>query len=185
MTVFRHRQGLVQACREGLRPKYLFFWGHKPRGQSIDKSCLSQWFPAAFEVRSERFVTAEHWMMAEKASLFGDQEMRARIIASRSPGEAKKLGRQVRGFDASVWDDHSLDIVTKGNVHKFGQNEHLRSFLLATSHRVLVEASPRDRIWGIGMDQNNPHATNPEMWRGENKLGFALMLAREELTGSM
>lgn len=182
MTTFRHRRALVEACRQGLRPKYLLFWGHKQNGSSIDKSCLSQWFHAPFEVHGERFPTAEHWMMASKASLFGDQEMRSRILASPSPGAAKTLGRQVRSFDPAVWDARSLDIVAEGNVHKFGQNDGLRSFLLATGSRVLVEASPRDRIWGIGMGQDDPRATNPETWRGQNKLGFALMIAREQLS---
>lgn len=185
MTVFRNREALMEACRQGLRPKYLFFWGHKQKGPSIGTSCLSQWFVAPFDVQGERFPTAEHWMMASKAALFDDHEMRGRIIASRSPAEAKKLGRHVRSFDADVWDSRSLDIVTEGNVHKFGQNEHLRAFLLATGRRVLVEASPRDRIWGIGMGQDDPHATHPEMWRGENKLGFALMLARKRLADGM
>lgn len=185
MTVFRHREALVEACRQGLWPKFLFFWGHTQKGRTVDKSCLSQWYPASFQVHGERFPTAEHWMMASKASLFGDQEMRARILASRSPGEAKKLGRKVRRFDEAVWDDRSFDIVVEGNVHKFGQNAHLRSFLLTTNNRVLVEASPRDYIWGIGMAQDHPHATNPEMWLGENKLGFALMIARDRLATDM
>jgi len=183
MTVIRDRRSLVEACRQGFRPKYLCFWGHKQKRRSVDKSCLSQWFPSSFEVGGERFATAEHWMMAGKARLFGDAETRARILAARSAAEAKKLGRQVRHFDEVLWDERSFDIVVEGNVHKFGHDPRLRSFLLSTGSRVLVEASPRDDIWGIGLAQDHPHATQPEMWLGENKLGFALMVARERLAG--
>jgi len=181
MTAFHDRGALETAYRQGLRPKYLFFWGHRSRGGLVDKSCLSQWFPSPFEVDGEVYPTAEHWMMAGKAKLFGDEATRVRILAARSPGAAKKLGRLVRTFDAAMWDARSLDIVAQGNVHKFIQNQHLGTFLIGTGKRVLVEASPQDRIWGIGLAQSNPHATNPLKWRGENKLGFALMMARARL----
>ena len=117
--------------------KYLFFWGHTPKQKGmVDKSCFSQWFPAAFEVAGTTYATAEHWMMAEKARLFGNDEIRRRIIATRHPNEAKKLGRQVTGFDPQVWDAQKYDLVKAGNYHKFSQHPPLQAYLLATGTRL-------------------------------------------------
>lgn len=165
--------------------KYLFFWGHTPKQKDmVDKSCFSQWFPAAFTVAGETYATAEHWMMAEKARLFGNEDVRQRIIASGHPNEAKKLGRQVTGFDAPMWDAQKLDLVVSGNYHKFSQHAALQEYLLTTGDRVLVEASPVDAIWGIGLAADHPDATQPARWPGENLLGFALMTVRDQLRRS-
>ena len=173
---------LQAAIQAGLPAKYVLFWGHTlATVDEVDKSCFSQWFPASFTVASVEYATAEHFMMVQKARLFGDVEMVPRIVGAGSPGEAKQLGRNVRGFDAAVWDAARLDIVIEGNVAKFGQNAALRDYLLATGERVLVEASPLDRIWGIGMSAKNPAALDPAQWRGLNLLGFALMAARQRL----
>jgi ribA/ribD-fused uncharacterized protein len=162
--------------------KYLFFWGHTPRQANVvDKSCFSQWFPAAFEVAGTTYATAEHWMMAEKARLFGNDEIRRRIIAAQHPNEAKKLGRHVTGFDPQVWDAQKYDLVKAGNYHKFSQHPPLQAYLLATGTRVLVEASPVDTIWGIGLAADSPDAANPAGWQGPNLLGFALMEVRDQL----
>lgn len=162
--------------------KYLFFWGHTPKQQNvIDKSCFSQWFPAAFAVAGTTYATAEHWMMAEKARLFGNDEIGRRIIAARRPDEAKKLGRQVTGFDPQVWDAQKYDLVKAGNYHKFSQHPSLQAYLLTTGDCVLVEASPVDTIWGIGLAADSPDAANPARWRGPNLLGFALMEVRDQL----
>lgn len=122
-------------------------------------------------------------MMAEKARLFGDEYHLDLILAAATPGEAKKLGRHVHGFQDEVWNQHRLDIVARGSVAKFSSDELIRDYLIGTGDRVLVEASPRDRIWGIGMGKNNPSAERPSQWRGKNLLGFALMQARAELRG--
>lgn len=173
---------LVAATRRGDRLKYLFFWGHTPPASgAIGSHVLSQWFPTPFEVDGERFATAEHWMMVGKARLFGDHEAAAKILATPSPAQAKNLGRTVRGYDDAVWEQHRFDIVARGSEAKFGSNPELRSYLVATGNRVLVEASPRDRIWGIGLTGDDPAAANPETWKGLNLLGFALMEARSRL----
>jgi ribA/ribD-fused uncharacterized protein len=165
--------------------KYLFFWGHTPKQKDIvDKSCFSQWFPAAFTVAGDTYATAEHWMMAEKARLFGNNEVRRRIIAVGHPDEAKKLGRQVTGFDPAVWDAQKFDLVVTGNYHKFNQYAQLKEYLLTTGDRVLVEASPVDAIWGIGLAATHPDASQPAKWPGENLLGFALMEVRDQLRRS-
>jgi ribA/ribD-fused uncharacterized protein len=120
-------------------------------------------------------------MMAEKARLFGDGEAVQAILAAATPGEAKKLGRTVRDFDDTIWNAARFDLVVRGNVAKFGQDPALRDYLLGTRNRILVEASPRDRIWGIGLGAANERATDPTRWRGHNLLGFALMEARTRL----
>jgi len=175
-------ESFLEWVRQGGRPKYIFFWGHTAAGQSaVGKQCFSQWWPASFEVDGTRYPTAEHFMMAEKARLFGDEEVRARILDAPNPGAAKKLGREVRGFDDARWNEQCFEIVVRGNSAKFGQNPELRSFLVGTGERVLVEASPVDRIWGIGLAEDDVRAENPEQWRGLNLLGFALMKARDLL----
>lgn len=173
---------LLQQNTSEDRIKYLFFWGHRPsKDGTVTASCLSQWWECQFEVDDIMYKSAEHWMMAEKARLFKDQEMWSRIIQSNSPGEAKKLGRQVRDFDHEIWQTHRFEIVRQGNVYKFSQNENLKDFLKSTQNRVLVEASPYDRIWGIGMSKNNEKAEYPNQWRGLNLLGFALMEVRDHV----
>lgn len=164
---------------------YLLFWGHRPpKGGGVAKTCMSQWYPAPFEVAGDRYATAEHWMMAGKARLFEDGEMFERILDGEDPSQAKKLGRKVRGFDDAVWRDARLELVTEGSVHKFEQNPALGRFLASTGTKVLVEASPYDRIWGIGMGASNEAAQDPRTWRGQNLLGFALMAARQRLAES-
>jgi len=162
--------------------EYLSFWGHTPKQKdTIEKSCFSQWYPAAFTVAGDTYATAEHWMMAEKARLFGNDDVRQRIIAAQHPNEAKKLGRQVTGFDPQVWDEQKFDLVATGNYQKFSQHPQLKEYLLTTSDRVLVEASPVDAIWGIGLAATHPDAMQPAKWPGENLLGFALMEVRDQL----
>ncbi len=162
--------------------KFLFFWGHRPSSDgSITKSCFSQWWESAFEIDGEVYKTAEHFMMAEKARLFNNPEIRQQIIACKSPGEAKKLGRKVKGFDQQKWELERFEIVKRGNLAKFQQNELLGAFLLSTQYRILVEASPVDPIWGIGMAQDHKDVMNPKEWLGLNLLGFALMEVRDEL----
>jgi ribA/ribD-fused uncharacterized protein len=177
-------EALVRAVQAGARIKYLHFWGHRPRpdGQ-VGASCLSQWWPSPFTVEGARYETAEHWMMAAKARLFGDEEAERRVLAADHPSQAKKAGRLVRGFDEAIWERERFGIVVEGSVHKFAAHEELRAFLLGTGDRVLVEASPVDRVWGIGLAAGDEAAGDPERWRGPNLLGFALMEARERLRG--
>ncbi|MFF0436857.1 NADAR family protein [Streptomyces sp. NPDC004327] len=173
---------LKEQVKRGEKLKWLHFWGHRPRpdGQ-LSASCLSQWWPSPFVVDGVRYATAEHWMMAGKARLFGDEEAERAALAAPSPAQAKKEGRLVRAFDEEVWRRERFDLVVAGSVHKFASDAALRAFLVGTGSRVLVEASPLDRVWGIGLAADDPRAADPERWRGENLLGFALMEARERL----
>jgi ribA/ribD-fused uncharacterized protein len=171
---------LFAARARGDRIKFLFFWGHQPeRDGSVGAGCLSQWWPAPFTADGHVFATAEHYMMWRKATLFGDDAMAERVLAAPHPYAAKALGGRVAGFDQRTWDEHRCPIVVAGNLAKFGQHPGLRAFLLGTGRRVLVEASPVDRIWGIGLTRDDPAAADPARWRGLNLLGFALMQVRD------
>ncbi|ABX38389.1 conserved hypothetical protein [Delftia acidovorans SPH-1] len=175
-------QDLQHAMAQGLTPRFLPFWGHQPAADgSIGKTCMSQWFEAGFEVEGQHYPTAEHFMMAGKARLFGDEAAHAAIVRCRTPGEAKKLGRGIQGFDEAAWVAARMDIVVRANEAKFSQNPALARYLLNTGDRVLVEASPVDAIWGIGLAADDVRATDPARWQGLNLLGFALMQVRARL----
>ena len=174
-------ESLRAAVRAGAHLSYLFFWGHTPSVSTLGKECFSQWFPAAFEADGSSFATAEHYMMYRKAMLFGDENTANMVLAASTPRAAKELGRSVRNFDEAVWTEQRSTIVFDGNLAKFTHNPVLASFLLDTKDRVLVEASPVDRIWGIGLAEDDRNIENPERWRGLNLLGVALMRVRERL----
>jgi ribA/ribD-fused uncharacterized protein len=162
--------------------KYIFFWGHSNRhGEDVGKFVFSQWYPSAFTVDNLEYKTAEHWMMAHKASLFEDIETFDKILKAYKPGEVKELGRQIKGFDEIKWNEKKFEIVKTGNIHKFSQNKKLQDFLISTGTRIIVEASPTDSVWGIGLNQDSKMIDNPHTWRGENLLGFALMETRDFL----
>jgi ribA/ribD-fused uncharacterized protein len=173
-----------QAEAAGDRLRFLFFWGHRAeRDGSIGPGSLSQWWPAEFTVDGVRYPTAEHYMMRAKALLFDDAEIADRVADAGSPGAAKALGRKVRDFDEAVWAEHRTGIVVTANQAKFGQNPSLLRYLIATGDRILVEASPLDRVWGIGLAATDAGATRPSVWPGLNLLGFALMEVRDALNG--
>ena len=159
--------------------EYLFFW--KPAPNVIDQSCLGQWQASKFGVDIDDYTCAEQYMMAEKTRLFEDEEIKEQIMKATNPIEMKALGKKVKNFDQTVWDKVKYSIVLNGNYYKFSQNKEMRAFLLSTENKILVEASPLDTIWGIGLGEENPNAYNPTAWRGKNLLGFALMEVRDEL----
>ncbi|MBP6632922.1 MAG: NADAR family protein [Kofleriaceae bacterium] len=142
---------------------------------------FSQWHPARFEVDGVPFACAEQYMMYGKAVLFADAEAAARILAAGSPRQQKAIGRQVRGFDEARWRAARMDIVRTGSLAKFGQNPALRAALLETAPTTLVEASPFDRVWGIGLSADDPRADDPSRWRGQNLLGQILTEVRAAL----
>lgn len=173
---------LRKAYKEGQAFKFLFFWGHTPKADGqVSEACLSQWWPCVFQVGQTVYSCAEQFMMAEKARMFGDQEMLQKIMEASHPKEMKAYGRAVKGFDQDIWDNACYEIVKRGNEAKFSQNPELWEYLKGTRNRILVEASPRDRIWGIGMGKSNPDALDPLKWRGSNLLGFALTQVRDRL----
>lgn len=173
------RAALFARQASGERLKFRCFWGHS--GAGAGPWVLSQWWEAPFVVDAVEYRTAEHWMMSEKARFFGDADLPARIVAAGTPGMAKALGREVTGFDDGDWARVRFSIVRTGNVEKFRQNPGLADWLLTTGDAILVEASPRDTIWGIGMAASHPDVEHVDAWRGENLLGFALMEVRDRL----
>ena len=182
VTQIRSVAELVEHVQAGAPADMIMFWGHRPaKDNSVTKSCLSQWFEAAFDVDGISYASAEHYMMAAKARLFNDDAVLGRILAATEPGAIKALGREIRGFDEATWRSHRWDIVVTANQEKFSQNPALRDFLVQTADRVLVEASPVDRIWGIGLAADDARAQHPAQWDGLNLLGFALMEVRSRL----
>jgi len=142
---------------------------------------FSQWYPARFEIGGKLFSCAEQYMMYGKAILFGDAEVAAEILQAMAPRQHKALGRRVRGFTEAIWKANREAIVTDGSRAKFTQNPELRQALLDTAGTELVEASPFDRIWGIGLAATDPRAEDPAQWRGQNLLGKILTRVRDEL----
>jgi len=134
MSLPKNRDDLRRRWQAGERFHFLFFYGHKPPEHGVDASCFSQWFNRSFEIDDHRYPTAEHWMMAEKARLFGDSEMLEAILNAPTPKEAKAYGRKVQDFDLAIWDENKFDIVRLGNLAKFEQHPDLRNYLLATSN---------------------------------------------------
>jgi ribA/ribD-fused uncharacterized protein len=173
---------LIDKMKQGEKIRFLFFWGHQPsKDGSIGQSCFSQWWVAPFKVDGIVYKTAEHWMMAGKARLFNDENMLEQILEAITPADAKKKGRLIKGFDPLCWDTHKYGLVVTGNEYKFNQNQKLKEFLLKTNDSVLVEASPVDKIWGIGLAIDSPVIGDPLQWKGENLLGYALMEVRDKL----
>ena len=175
------RESLVRRVGQGEEMSYVLFWGHTEKPPKVTKACLSQWYPCRFTADRIEYCCTEQYMMAQKALLFGDHEIYEKIMASDQPREIKALGREIRGFEQGKWDEHKYRIVLNGNIAKFSQNERIREFLLGTGEAVLAEASPYDAVWGIRLAADDPLAQNPECWKGENLLGFALMETRDIL----
>ena len=174
---------IIQQYKRKSKLKYVFFWGDTERGNEVTKACLSQWYPSVFTADGITYSTAEQYMMAQKAQLFQDKAIYKEIMTAKHPKQCKALGQQVKNFSQTVWDAHKFQIVVDGNMAKFSQNPKLKEFLLQTGDRVLAEASPYDKIWGIGMTEDNEKVINPLEWNGQNLLGFALMEVRRKLKG--
>ena len=155
--------------------EYTYFWKPtQPNGE------FSQWYPSDFKKGKVKFKNAEQWMMWSKAILFNDKKIAKEILKTIDPKEIRLLGRKVKDFDGEVWDKNKYFIVIEGNYLKFSQNEELKD-LLISNDTILVEASPFDRIWGIGLSVSNEKHLDPNKWRGKNLLGKALMVCRNIL----
>lgn len=164
----------------------LFFYSHNAKnGDKSERHVFSQWFMGDFvDDKGITYNCAEQYMMAEKARLFMDSDERnvellKKIMKATTQSEIKNYGREVKGFDPKVWDQHKFNIVVKGNTFKFA-NQHMKKILLQTDDKELIEASPYDRIWGIGYNATEAAKVDRKMW-GENLLGKALMVVREKL----
>ena len=143
---------------------------------------FSNWYRCTFvDAEGTVYNCSEQWMMAQKARLFGDEVTRRKILASKDPKEQKDLGREVKGFDSAIWNEHAKKIVYDGCKLKFKQNEDILMQLFRTVDTLIVEASPYDKIWGIGLSEDDPLRFDPKNWKGTNWLGEVLTRLREDL----
>lgn len=151
--------------------KYVLFWS----------GIYSNWYYSPFVINNEKYNCVEQYMMEQKARLCGDDEMANHIMRMTNPTEMKKAGRKVRNFNYKLWNQHKFNVVFAGCHAKFTQNPNLLEELLATGDKILVEASPYDKIWGIGLAEDNPHAEDKNKWKGQNLLGEVLTKVKNEL----
>lgn len=150
---------------------HTFFW----------KSKLGQWNMLPFiDDDGVQYNCAEQYMMAKKAILFKDTETYKLIMSEENPAKQKKLGRIIKNFDLKVWNKHCSEIVYQGNFLKFSQNKELFDILMKTPQTIFVEASPFDRIWGVGLGEDDPLILDPKNWKGLNLLGKVLTKLRDD-----
>lgn len=172
---------IIEERQEGEIRELISFWRPRQLGNQVDKSCFSQWYMIDFYVGYMQYCCMEQYMMSKKAELFGDVNMMKMIMDTDKADEIQKYGRRVKNFDEEIWNRFKFPIVLTGNYYKFSQIPELRRFLLGTGNALLVEASPYDKVWGIGLKADDERALNPDTWKGKNLLGFALMEVRDEI----
>lgn len=152
----------------------VLFWG--------TQDIYSNWHPSVFiDADDITYKNSEQYMMYKKAMLFDDVAIARQVLWTSDPRKMKELGRRVKGFDEKTWQANRMKIMVDGCYLKFTQNKHLQDELLATGNKVIVEASPYDKVWGIGLAEDDPRALNAQQWQGENLLGIALMAVREKI----
>jgi hypothetical protein len=157
--------------KKSVQKKYFFFYNGP----------FSQWYSSKFTSGGVEYVCCEQYMMAQKAVIFNDMERYDMIMESIKPWDHKMHGRMVKGYNDQLWNASKNNIVTSANELKFSQNEDLKKMLLKTNDKILVEASPTDRIWGIGIGIDDPNRFDENKWRGQNLLGKCLMVVRDKL----
>ena len=150
---------------------FYFFWNGE----------LSQWYKSDFVIENIKYNCCEQYMMYKKAELFDDIDSMDKILKCVNPRKQKQLGREVKNFNADLWDEHKYSIVLNGNLAKFTQNRKLNTVLMKTNDKTIVEASPYDVVWGIGYAEDHPNATQPDKWRGQNLLGKVLEDVRKRI----
>ncbi len=153
----------------------VFFWK-----DDEENGCFSNWFMRKFIIDGFEYLFVEQYMMAQKSKLFHDANRYTAILRSSKQWECKELGRQVTPFDSEAWNAVKYDVVKTANRAKFEQNSDLKARLIGTGNSILAEASPKDTIWGIGLDASAAARINPSEWPGQNLLGRILMELRAE-----
>jgi ribA/ribD-fused uncharacterized protein len=159
---------------ERVTDKYVFFWGSE----------LSNWYECRvpfIKYKGITFFNSEQAFMWEKAVYFGDMEIAKKIVETSNPKENKKLGRQVKGFDVEKWSQVNFQFMVDVNYAKYSQSPRLKALLLSTEDKIIVEASPYDTIWGIGLHWEDDDVLDESKWKGQNLLGKALMMVRNEI----
>lgn len=152
-------------------PEFVFFWDGP----------YSQWAYSPFHYRGHKFETAEHYMMFSKAMFFKDHDNALRILKEPDPSEVKKIGREIPNYVEEEWARVRYDVVTIGTILKFSQNPDFYQTMVDDMGKIIVEASPYDRIWGIGLRETDSGIYNIDNWQGDNLLGYAIMRARARL----
>ena len=142
---------------------------------------LSNWYLSQFSVDEITFSSMEQYMMYKKAVCFQDYDTADRILEMEDVSQIKKLGRKVSNYDENSWNGVRQIVVYRGLLEKFGQNDELKKLLLETGDSVLAECAVKDRIWGIGLSMTDPDRLDRDCWKGQNLLGYALMMVREDL----
>lgn len=145
---------------------------------------LSNWYLSQFSVDEITFSSMEQYMMYKKAVCFQDYDTAGRILETEDVSQIKKLGRKVSNYDENSWNGVRQIVVYRGLLEKFGQNDELKKLLLETGDSVLAECAVKDRIWGIGLSMTDPDRMDRACWKGQNLLGYALMMVREDLAMS-
>jgi len=159
---------------ERVTDKYVFFWGSE----------LSNWYECRvpfIKYKGITFFNSEQAFMWEKVVFFGDMEAAQNIVKNPDPARCKRIGRMIDGFDAEKWSKVSFQIMVDVNYAKYSQNPRLKALLLSTEDKIIVEASPYDTIWGIGLHWENDDCLDESKWKGQNLLGKALMEVRNQL----
>lgn len=159
----------IDNCR--ITDKYIFFWG----------SVFSNWYFRDFEYEGIKFKNSEQMYMWLKAKHFKDDETAELILQTPHPKKNKALGRQVKNFNDEEWMVNSFSAMVAANYGKFNQNPELKRLLLSTDDLTLVEASPYDKIWGIGLHWEDDACLDENNWKGMNLLGKALMRVRDAI----
>ena len=155
---------------ERITDTHMYFWG----------GIFSQWYKTSFtNVGGVIFNCAEQYMMWEKANMMKNSAFADKILSIKNPRKQKELGRAIPDFDAKKWDEIKFEIVVKGNILKFEQNPELKEILLSSENKILVEASPLDKVWGIGLHWEDDRVLDESKWQGENLLGEVIMEARK------
>lgn len=159
------------------KARFCFFHGHR----NAKTGFLSNWYPCEFKDAIYTYSSVEQYMMSQKAWIMGDEEQADKIMGLSDPKAIKAAGRKVRNFDQKIWNEHKIGIVSDGLYLKFSQNPNLLKRLLDLEAEFLAEASPYDKIWGIGLEASHHNATKPKLWPGQNLLGQCLMAVRQRL----
>ena len=149
---------------------------HNPNEEN---AYLSNWYPSPFTVEKKNFSSMEQFMMYRKAICFGDEAVAKNILSTDDASQIKALGRQVSNYDEHIWNGIRQIVVYEGLLAKFSQNEDLKDRLKSTGEAILVECAVKDLIWGVGLSMKDPNRFDKTKWKGQNLLGYTLMMVRE------
>ena len=149
---------------------------HNPNEEN---AYLSNWYPSPFTVEKKNFSSMEQFMMYQKAICFGDEAVAKNILSTDDASQIKALGRQVKNYDEHIWNGIRQIVVYKGLLAKFSQNKDLKDRLKSTGEAILAECAVKDLIWDVGLSMKDPDRLDKTKWKGQNLLGYTLMMVRE------